>query len=153
MRRIVLGVLLVAMFTSVAVFAVQAATPEDAKAMAEKAMAYVKANGKDKAIAEFNNPKGQFVKGDVYIAVLAFDGVIMAHGGNPGLVGKSLFDQKDPTTGKYFVKEMIEIAKTKGSGWLEYNWVNPVTKKIQPKKAWIARVEGEDYFVNCGAYK
>ncbi len=77
MRRIVLGVLLVAMFTSVAVFAVQAATPEDAKAMAEKAMAYVKANGKDKAIAEFNNPKGQFVKGDVYIAVLAFDGVIM----------------------------------------------------------------------------
>ncbi len=48
---------------------------------------------------------------------------------------------------------MIEIAKTKGSGWLEYNWVNPVTKKIQPKKAWIARVEGEDYFVNCGAYK
>ena len=141
------------MFISVAAFAVQAATPEDAKAIAEKAIAFWKANGKDKAIAEFNNPKGQFVKGDLYVVVEAFDGVVLAHGGNLGLVGKSLFDQKDPTTGKYFVKEMIEIAKTKGSGWLEYNWVNPVTKKIGLKKSWIVRVEGEDYLVNCGAYK
>ncbi len=153
MKRIVLSVLLIAMFTSVAVFAVQAATPDDAKAIAEKAVAFWKANGKDKALAAFNDPKGQFVKGDVYIVVEAFDGVVLAHGGNQGLVGKSLLEQKDPTTGKYFVKEMIEIAKTKGTGWLEYNWLNPVTKKIGLKKSWIVRVEGEDYLVNCGAYK
>lgn len=153
MRRIVLAVLLVAMFISVAAFAVQAATPEDAKVLADKAVAFWKANGKDKAIAEFNNPKGQFVKGDLYVVVQDFHGGVAAHGGNPGLVGKSLFDQKDPSTGKLFVQEMIEIAKTKGNGWLEYNWVNPVTKKIGMKKSWIERVEGEEYLVNCGAYK
>src|SRR5208283_5707779 len=113
MRRIVLAVLLVAMFISVAAFAVQAATPEDAKVLADKAVAFWKANGKDKAIAEFNNPKGQFVKGDLYVVVQDFHGGVAAHGGNPGLVGKSLLEQKDPSTGKYFVKEQIEIAKTK----------------------------------------
>ncbi len=153
MKRIVVSTLLVALLFSAAAFVVQAATPDEAKVLADKAVTYWKANGKDKAIAAFNDPKGQFVKGDVYIVVQAFDGVVVAHGGNQALVGKSLFEQKDPVTGHFFVKEEIEIAKTKGSGWLEYNWVNPVTKKIGTKKAWITKVEGEDYLVNCGAYK
>ena len=62
MKRIVVSTLLVALLFSASAFVVQAATPDDAKAFAEKAVAYWKANGKEKAVAEFNNPKGQFVK-------------------------------------------------------------------------------------------
>ena len=153
MKRIVVSLLLTAAFVTFAAHLAQAATPEDAKAMAEKALAFWKANGNDKALAEFNNPKGQFVKGDLYVVVQDFRGNILAHGGNQGLVGKSMFEQKDPSTGKYFVQEMIEIAKAKGTGWVEYDWINPVSKKLQPKKLWIERVEGEEYLVNCGAFK
>ena len=153
MKRIVVSLVLVAAFVTFAAHLAQAATPEDAKAMAEKAVAFWKANGKDKAVAEFNNPKGQFVKGDLYVVVQDFQGNVLAHGGNQGLVGKSLFDQKDPSTGKYFVQDMIEIAKAKGTGWVEYDWINPVSKKLQPKKSWIVRLEGENCFLVCGAFK
>jgi signal transduction histidine kinase len=127
------------------------ATPDEAKQLAAKAMAFYKANGKEKAIAEFNNPKGQFVKGDLYVVVQGFDGVLLANGGNPALVGQNHLELKDPG-GKFFVKEEVEIAK-KGSGWMTYQWVNPVTKKVGAKKAWIQRIEGENAFINCGFFE
>jgi hypothetical protein len=44
-------------------------TAAEAEAMVKKAIAYLKANGKDKAFAEFSNPKGQFVDRDLYVTV------------------------------------------------------------------------------------
>jgi cytochrome c len=91
------------------------------------------------------------VKGDLYVVLQDFNGVVLANGGNPGLVGQNHLALKDPD-GKYFVKESVDIAK-KGSGWLEYSWVNPVSKKVQPKKSWIKKVEGMDVFTNCGLFQ
>jgi cytochrome c len=151
MRRIVGGMVVVVFVLFGAALFASAATLEEAKALSEKAAAYVKANGKDKAIAEFNNPTGQWVKGDLYVVLQDFNGVVLANGGNPGLVGQNHLALKDPD-GKYFVKESVDIAK-KGSGWLEYSWVNPVSKKVQPKKSWIKKVEGMDVFTNCGLFQ
>jgi cytochrome c len=131
---------------------VQASSLEEAKSFAEKAATFMKANGKDKAVAEFNNPKGQFVKGDLYVFAQDFNGVMLANGGNPKLAGQNHLELKDPN-GKLFVKEMIEIAKTKGSGWVSYTWTNPATKKVQPKKTWVQRVEGMDVYVGCGIFQ
>jgi cytochrome c len=130
----------------------QAATPDEAKALTEKAAAFVKANGKDKAVAEFNNQKGQFVKGDLYVFAQGFDGLMLANGGNPKLTGQNHLELKDPT-GKFFVKEMVQIVKTKGEGWVSYSWTNPATKKVQPKDTYVKRVEGTDMFVGCGVFK
>ncbi len=149
-RGIVCAVLAIIFVMSSALVALSA-TPDEAKQLAAKAMAFYKANGKEKAIAEFNNPKGQFVKGDLYVVVQGFDGVLLANGGNPGLVGQNHFELKDPG-GKFFVKEEVEVAK-KGSGWVTYQWVNPVTKKVGQKKAWILRIEGENAFINCGFFE
>jgi signal transduction histidine kinase len=151
MRRVTLGMAVFVVMFFAAVLCTQAATLEDAKALSEKAAAFVKANGKDKAIAEFNNPTGPWVKGDLYVVLQDFNGVVLANGGNTSLVGQNHLGLKDPN-GKYFVKESVEIAK-KGSGWLDYNWVNPITKKVQPKKSWIKRVEGMDAFTNCGLFQ
>ncbi len=135
-----------------AVCLAQAATADEAKAFAEKAAAYAKANGKEKALAEFNNPKGQFVKGDLYIFANNWEGACLANGGNPKIVGQNHLGLKDAND-KYFMKEMVDVAKTKGSGWVNYSWTNQTTKKIQAKTAWIQRVEGADWFVGCGVYK
>jgi cytochrome c len=151
MKRSLCGII----FLTAAFFfgTVYAATLEEAKGLSEKAATFWKTNGKDKAIAEFNNAKGQFAKGDLYIVAHDFKGVVLAHGTNASLVGVNLYEQKEPNGDKYFVKEEIEIAKTKGSGWITYSWVNPVTKKIQPKKSWVQRIEGVDAFVLCGVFQ
>ena len=152
MKKVLMGILLVTCVVFGMTLMAQASTLEEAKALAEKGAAYVKANGKDKAIAEFNKPDGEFTKGDLYVFLQDFNGVILAHGGNPKLVGQSHLEVKDPT-GKVFAKEMIEVVKSKGGGWVEYSWTNPATKKVQPKKTWVQRVEGMDMYVGCGIFQ
>jgi cytochrome c len=152
MKRVLMGIALVTCMVFGVTFIAQASTLEEAKAFAEKGAAFWKANGKDKAIAEFNNASGQFVKGDLYIFAQDFNGVMLANAGNPKLAGQNHLEVKDPT-GKFFVKEMIALVKSKGSGWVEYSWTNPLTKKVQPKKTWIQRIEGTDIYVGCGIFQ
>jgi cytochrome c len=152
MRKLAVLVAAVMMMVFGSVVVAHAVTADEAKAMTEKAVAFWKANGKEKAIAEFNNQKGQFVKGDLYVFVNEFGGAIVANGGNPKLVGQNHLELKDPS-GKLFNKEMVEVAKTKGSGWIDYVWTNPISKKVQPKSAWIQRIEGTDSYLGCGYWK
>jgi len=151
MKRSIVTILVVVAVLFSSALVVSASTPEDAKALALKALAFYKANGKEKAIAAFNDPKGEFVKGDMYVVIQAFDGIVVANGGNPKLVGMNHLELKD-AGGNYFVKEQIEAAK-KGGGWVTYQWVNPVTKKVGTKKAWIQRIEGTEMCINCGVFE
>lgn len=125
-------------------------TTAEAEALVKKAVAFVKANGKDKSFAEISNPKGKFVAGELYVFVYDINGKCVAHGGNAKMVGKDLIELKD-ADGKSFVKERVEIAKTKGSGWQNYKWNNPTTNKIEDKVAYVEKYE--DLIVGCGAYK
>ncbi|HVN95222.1 MAG TPA: cache domain-containing protein [Syntrophorhabdaceae bacterium] len=154
MKRVVWSI---AVFTAVTfffggIYTAYAASLEEAKALGEKAAAYVKANGKEKGAAELNNAKGQFVKGEMYVTLHDFKGVFLANPVAPAIVGQNHYDLKDPD-GKYFVREMIDIAKTKGSGWMEYMWTNPATKKLQAKKSWVQRVEGTEMFTLSGIFQ
>jgi methyl-accepting chemotaxis protein len=126
------------------------ATADDAEKMAAKAAAYAKTHGRERALAEFNNPKGQFVEGDLFVFAQDFNGFMLAYGGNPALAGTCVIDGKD-AHGKYLGRAMIEVAKTKGSGWVEYAYENPYTKMIQEKATYVQRVD--DYYVACGVYR
>lgn len=151
MKKIVLC--LVFAMTFIAGLAHAGGSLAEAKAMAEQALAYYEANGQEKAFAEFNNPKGKFVKGDLYIFAGDFNGKIVAHGVNQKLVGQSLLELKDPSpAGKLFMVEFVDVAKNKGTGWVDYMWNNPETKKIEPKSTYIVRIKGKDLFLGCGAY-
>lgn len=130
--------------------AVASGTAAEAKAMVEKAAAFLSANGKEKALAEFNNPKGQFVKDDLYIFVNDLNGKTLAHGGNQKLVGKDMLGLKD-ADGKPFIKDMTDAAKAKKSGWIEYKWTNPTTKKVDDKSTYYMLVD--DVIIGCGIYK
>jgi cytochrome c len=141
---------LFAMSINVAAFAAEQGSADDATAMVKKAVAFLKANGKEKALAEFNNQSGQFKDRDLYIFVQDMKGKMLAHGGNDKLIGKDLLELKD-ADGKFFVKNMIEIAGGKGKGWVDYKWTNPSTKAIDQKSSYIEKYE--DMFVGCGIYK
>ena len=146
-KKLILAVALMmgAAFTTGA-FAADKVTAKEAEAMVKKGVAFINAQGKDKALAEMNNNKGQFIDRDLYLTVYTFDGTNVAHGVNAKMVGKNLLDLKD-IDGKAYVRERLELARTKGSFWQDYKFVNPVSKKIEPKAMYCERA-GE--LIVCG---
>ena len=126
------------------------ANRDDAVAAVKKGVAFVKANGRDKAYAEFSNKQGAFVDRDLYLVVYGLDGTVRAHGANDKMVGKNLIELKD-IDGKPFVKERVELAQSKGSFWQDYKFTNPLSKKIQPKEMYCEKLD--DTVVCGGVYK
>ncbi len=124
-------------------------TADEAKTMVEKATAFMKANGKERSFKEFTEGT-HFKKDDLYVFVVDIKGIVLAHGGNPTLVGKDMSGIKD-ADGKLFIKDMIDGANAKGSGWSDYKWTNPVKKKIDPKATYFQKVD--DVILGCGIYK
>jgi cytochrome c len=136
---------------SINVFATGKATPEDAVAMVKKAAAFYKEHGRDKALAEFNNQKGQFVKDELYLFVYDEKGLNLAHGQNPKMVGKNLLEMRD-ANGLYMIKKVIELGNSKaGSGWQTYEWPNTLTKTVETKQSYTEKVG--DIYISCGIYK
>jgi signal transduction histidine kinase len=123
---------------------------DDAKTLVRKAVAYVSYLGKEKAIAEINKPRGMFDKGEVYVFAYDLQGVMVAHPKNPALIGKNLYNVPD-TEGKLFRKEIVEKAKVKGSGWVDYTYWNPETIELEHKTTYCQK-EG-DIIVCCGVYR
>ncbi|MES2949597.1 MAG: cache domain-containing protein [Pseudomonadota bacterium] len=127
-------------------------TADEAVALVKKAVAYLKANGKEKAYAEISNTAGQFVSKDLYLFVYGLtDGLNYAHGANPKMVGKNLMELKDGN-GVFIVKEFIKTANGKtGTGWIDYQWPNPITKAMESKSTYVEKVG--DVLIGCGIYK
>lgn len=136
---------------STAAEAAERATAEEAVAMVGKAVAMFRADGADKTFPAVNDKAGPFVKNELYVFVIDFSGKMLAHGANPGLVGKSLIDLKD-ANGGHLIQNMIAVAKDKGKGWVEYKWPNPVTKKIEGKASYVEKVTADVLF-GAGIYK
>jgi cytochrome c len=127
------------------------ATSQEAVRFVKNAVAYLKKHGEKKAFADFADvPNKQFHDRDLYLFVYDFNGNNVAHGNNPKMVGKNLLDLKD-ADGKPIIRSFIEVANTKGSGWVEYMWPNPVTKAIEHKSSYIEKVD--NLIIGAGIYK
>jgi signal transduction histidine kinase len=122
------------------VHAVDGATKDEATAMVKKAVAFIKSEGPDKAYAEISRKGSQFTDRDLYIVVYQLDGKVLAHGANEKFIGKDMSDAQD-VDGKLYVKERIELAQKQASFWQDYKFVNPVTKKVEPKEMYCERVD------------
>ena len=127
--RRLLTVCLAAALFSRAGRAADQATPDEAKALAERAAAHFKEVGPEKAIADFNSATGGYVDRELFVVVYDPDNKIVGSYGVPVLRGKDATALKD-VEGKEFGKDILALAKTQGSGWVEYRMTNPVTKKV-----------------------
>jgi cytochrome c len=126
------------------------ATKDEAVAMVNKAVDYIKANGNDKAYAEITKKGGMFTDRDLYIVVYGTDGHVYAHGQNEKLVGTDQSQAKDPD-GKAFVAERIEMAKKGQPFWQDYKYMNPADQKVEPKEMYC--VPTQNIIVCGGVYK
>jgi cytochrome c len=130
--------------------AAERGTKAEAEALVKKAAEYIKANGAEKAYAEFGNQKGAFVDRDLYVMVYDMTGKCLAHGQNASQVGKDMIGAMDPD-GKAFIKDRLELAKTKDTFWQEYSFKDPLTKKVVAKEAYCEKLK--ETLVCSGVYK
>lgn len=128
------------------------ATAAEATAMVKKGVTDLKAAGKDKSkiYAAVIAKDVRWVDRDLYLVVYGMDGTVKAHGANAKMVGNNMIDMLD-IDGKPYIKERIDLAKSKGSFWQDYKFTNPTTKKIEPKSMYCEKVE--DLVACAGIYK
>jgi signal transduction histidine kinase len=126
-------------------------TEKDAIAMAERGAAMVKAKGKEEVMKRITAKDPDFVQGSLYIDMRDVKtGIVLAHPYNPSIVGKDLTDVPD-ANGKKYRREIIELAAAKGKGWVDYQYKNPTSGKIEPKTTYILLVDG--VVLEAGLYK
>ena len=125
-------------------------TSDDARKLLDAASAQIKKQGMAKALASFNDTRGNFVHDDLYVfAVNLQSGKFEAHGMNPKWTGTDASDLHD-VEGKPLVKEMLALAKSKGEGIVDYVWRNPVTNTVEKKRTFIRRENGS--LIGVGFY-
>lgn len=148
MRRLIIAV--VAATLASAAMAADVATPDEAKAMSQKAQTAVNTLGAEKAYAAFADPAGGFQAKDLYVFCMDMNGVMTSHAKKPELVGKNLIEFNK--YGDLLFKNMVTLAKAKGEGWVDYNWPYPGTEEIKPKTSYIMTNKA-GVFCGVGAYK
>lgn len=159
MRRIISRLTFLAVCFNLALLpgSVIAGTAEEAEELVRKAVDYVQSNGVQAAVQAFNQQDGDFVKGELYVFMFQIgvkEGsrvVCLAHPVNAGLIGKDLYDLKDPK-GNQFMAAMAKKAMEERGGWVDYKWSHPQTKKIGDKSSY-ALPATDNIFVGCGIYK
>jgi signal transduction histidine kinase len=147
MRKTLIAIALASL--SGTVLAADMATPDEAKALSQKAQAAVNEMGKDKAFAAFAAPDGGFKSKDLYVFCMDMDGV-MLHTVKPDLIGKNLLDFNK--YGDELFKNMVATVKASGEGWVDYKWPYPGTEEIRDKTSYVM-TNKEGFFCGVGAYK
>jgi cytochrome c len=127
----------------------QAATLGEAKAMAIEAASLLLKDGPEVAFRRFSDPKDNFIDRDLYVFILDMAGRIWFNAAFPTPPGRNILGSRD-SNGRFFVQDMIKIAKSKGEGWVEYEWLSPCTGEMTPKSAYVVRVG--PLLVAVGAY-
>ena len=151
MRKIagLAAALLLALLSFNAAAAPGRGTEAEAQGLVKKAIQYYDKVGRDKALAEFQKKPGPFVDRDLYVTVYTMDGMSLSHI-NPKMVGKNMMELRD-ADGKYHIRERLEAAQHGASGWQDFKFYNPVSKKIEPKRMYWEKHDGIVFA--CGAYK
>jgi signal transduction histidine kinase len=155
-RKTYYGVILLLVFmfvlSSTGYSSLQETQSEEAKqtqSLVDEAAALLESKGTE-AFTEFRKKDSQWLKGDTYIFAFDMNGIEIFHPIKPDLEGKNIIDFKD-VNGKAFVQEMIEIANTKGSGWVEYVYPKPAESAPSKKMTYIKKVKAGDETLIIGS--
>jgi signal transduction histidine kinase len=120
--------------------------------MVDAAVYQVKKN-REAAFRLFHDPTGPFITKEAYIFVVDNNGVDLVNPAFPNLEGRNILDVKD-IFGKELIREMLEMAQTNGSGWVNYMWPKPGENIPTQKSAYVTKVQldGNWIIMGCGVY-
>jgi signal transduction histidine kinase len=100
--------------------------------LVNKAAVVVEQKGKA-ALSEFRERGSEWWSGEVYVFAYSPDGVVLLNPAFPAREGRAYHGEKDKK-GKAFHDELLNVAQTRGSGWVDY-WL-PKPGQSEPSHKW-----------------
>ena len=129
------------------------ASKEEMVQFVKEGVAYAKKHGKEKSLEAFTKSThpdfSKFQKGELYMYAYDYEGVCIGHGAKEALVNKNLINMQDANK-KLMIKELRDTAK-KGSGFVEFKWQNPISKKVEDKLGYVEKVD-DTWWIGSGIY-
>ena len=116
------------------------------------ALSLVRTMGKD-AFPTLRDTASEFVYKDTYVFVLDTLCTTLVNPAEPLMEGRNQKDMQD-VNGKFFVRDIVQMASNNGQGWVEYMWPKPGTTKPVKKSSFVKKivVKGEPLVVGTGVY-
>ncbi|MBA1204303.1 calcium channel protein [Pseudomonas capeferrum] len=126
------------------------ATPAHARALLDKAVSAITTQP-EQTLSAINSENLAFLQDDLYVFVVDLvTSHFVAHGYNPRLIGTDFRRLKDPT-GKPVGVPILAAANQRSAGEYDYQWLNPLTHKVEQKHTYFRRVG--NYLVAVGYYE
>jgi cytochrome c len=151
------GIFLLAALLAVPGLASRQSPPASAKAelterLVNKAAALIDRKGKA-AFSEFRVKGSEWFHDDTYIFVYDLQSNVLLNPAFPAREGSRVSGQKD-ANGKLFHDEIIRVAETKGSGWVDYMFPKPGQSQPSQKWAYVkaVKIDGVRGLVASGFY-
>jgi signal transduction histidine kinase len=119
-------------------------------AFVEEAAAYAHTNGKDRALMEFSNKTGKFVRGDLYIYAYDFQGTNIAHPFKSDWIGKNKMNITD-SNGIPYIKNLVKVAR-EGKGFTYFIFPNPAHGNRDEFKIGYAMKVDDEWWLGSGIY-
>jgi len=113
------------------------------------AKVYATTNGKEKALAEFNDPNGSFIRDDLYIFADDYNGTVLAWPYQPDEIGKNRLNATD-AVGNHHFQALLNGARN-GTAMVEYYTVNPATNTTGLKISYVTDVD-RTWMLGAGRY-
>ena len=128
------------------------ATKKECIAKCREAAKQIKELGLDTVLKKISDKNGEFVWKDSYV-VCFNDEKILAHPVN-FIIGMKTSTIRD-SNGLAYMKEMMNVAGTKGEGWVNYMYVNRKSgdPKPKPKTSYVLYIPEEKIFLGAGIFK
>ena len=156
MKRLstILGVALVIILVSTLgdLWAVEElANREECVAKTKQAAKLIEEVGLAAALQKINDPNGPFMWKDTYVFCLDETGKVLVHK-DPKIIGFQAKNLKD-VNGKLYMQEIIDVANTKGEGWVSYMYHKTPGAIPEPKTSYVLKVPSANVIVGAGFYE
>lgn len=122
---------------------------KSAASMVERVVNLYAQSGPEQTFDAINISKVGFRNGTIYPFVIDKEGKVVAHP-SPKIRGTIARDGKR-IKGRQIFNKIASVVKSKGKGWIGYEFPHPGDGKLTAKVTYVAPL-GKDYFVGAGYY-
>ncbi len=116
----------------------------------ERAAAFAEREGRERALREFSDPNGSFVRGELYIFAYDFNGTTLAHPINPEKIGQNRLNETENGVGQFLASSIA--AARDGGGFVRIGYINPAhNRSLESKLVYVQKVD-DDWWLGSGVY-
>lgn len=125
-------------------------TTAELKKFVEKAYIYTQTHTKEESVRAFNDPKGTFIDGELYIFAYDVTGMTLALPYQQNIVGTTRWNGED-VLGVKALQRFIDKSKF-GGGFVYYQYPNPNNNFASDLKLSYILPVDENWFIGAGIY-